>query len=651
VDPPLPRVVIDRVRPEVDCGRFPIKRVAGDRVAVEAIIFADGHDDVTARVLYRREQDTRWASEPLVLAGNDHWYASFPVSDVGRYRYTVEAWVDPFKTWRRELVARYRAGQDIAVEVLVGAELAEAVADRTRDAETATRLRTWARVLRTESDPDRRFSTAEDTDIAALAMAAPDPSTVLRFGRELAVVVDRPLARFSAWYELFPRSTAAEPGAHGTLRTTSERLAEIAALGFDIVYLPPIHPIGRAARKGRNNAVEAAPGDEGSPWAIGSTEGGHTSVHPALGTLADFDALVVEAQRVGLEVALDIAFQCAPDHPWVSQHPAWFKHRPDGTIRYAENPPKKYQDIYPIDFDTHDWRALWQALRDVFAFWVGHGVRVFRVDNPHTKAFPFWEWCIGDLKREYPDLIFLSEAFTRPGPMYRLAKLGFTQSYTYFTWRNTRAELEAYFRELTTDPVKQFFRPNVWPNTPDILHAFLQQGGVPAFMVRAILAATLAANYGVYGPAFEWAEHEPREPGSEEYRDSEKYQIRFRDAASAGPLRPLLGALNAIRRQHAALQSDESLVIHATDNPQIMCYSKSAGDHAIVVVINLDPVYRQSGWTTLDLGALGVGDGPFAAHDLLSDQTFRWQGPHNFVELTPGTSPAHVLRIERGARA
>jgi starch synthase (maltosyl-transferring) len=644
---PPSRVLIEAVRPEIDAARFPIKRVVGDRVIVEADIFADGHDDLSCRLLYRREEDSDWTAVDLAPLGNDRWRGAFSVERLGRYCYTVEGWVDPLRTWRRNMTARIAAGQDVAVDMLVGAELIEAAAARASGAD-AERLRAWADDVRTEQDVELRNARALDGDLADLALRYPDRALACRYDRELVVVVDRERARFSSWYELFPRSCAPEPGRHGTFRDVAAWVPDIAAMGFDVLYLPPIHPIGRTFRKGRNNAPEAGPDDVGSPWAIGAREGGHMSVHPALGTLEDFRRLVDAARARGVEIALDLAYQCAPDHPYVTEHPEWFRARPDGTIQYAENPPKKYQDIYPFDFECAAWRALWDELRRVIVFWIDQGVRIFRVDNPHTKAFPFWEWVITDLKAAHPDLIFLAEAFTRPRPMYRLAKLGFTQSYTYFTWRNTKAELTDYFRELTTTEVREFFRPNLWPNTPDILHEYLQTGGRAAFMVRGVLAATLGANYGVYGPAFELAEREPREPGSEEYRDSEKYEIRHRNPGVPGSLRPLLTALNRIRRDHPALQIDETLAFHDTDNPLLICYSKTSADgtDVVVVVVNLDPVYPQTGWVTLDLAVLGLAaGGAYEVHDLLTDQRYLWQGARNYVELSPAVGPAHLFAV------
>jgi starch synthase (maltosyl-transferring) len=539
------------------------------------------------------------------------------------------------------------ARQDVAVDVLIGAAIVDDAATRA-EARAARRLREWTRALRETSDPGARETLALDEEIAAILARFPDRQDSSRYERDLTVVVDRARARFSTWYEVFPRSCARAPGVHGTFRDCATWLPYIAGMGFDVLYLPPIHPIGRAFRKSANNQPDAGPDDVGSVWAIGAAEGGHTAIHPALGTLEDFRALVAEAEAFGLEIALDLAYQCSPDHPYVREHPEWFRRRPDGAIQYAENPPKKYQDIYPLDFESDAWPDLWQELRRIVVFWIDQGVRIFRVDNPHTKPFAFWEWLIADLKAEYADLIFLSEAFTRPRPMYRLAKLGFSQSYTYFTWRNTKQELTEYFKELTGTAVAEFFRPNLWPNTPDILHAFLQTGGRPAFQIRAILAATLAANYGIYGPAFELVEHEPREPGSEEYHNSEKYQLAQRDREAAHSLRPLITRLNQLRRGNLALQSNESLAFHETDSDHLLCYSKTTADrsNAIVVVVNLDPVHQQAGWVTLDLSVLGLpGHAVYEVEDLLSDQRYRWRGARNYVELRPGVTPAHVFRL------
>ncbi|MGE5231771.1 MAG: alpha-amylase family glycosyl hydrolase, partial [Deltaproteobacteria bacterium] len=460
-------------------------------------------------------------------------------------------------------------------------------------------------------------------------------------------------ARFSTWYELFPRSCATEVGRHGTFRDCETRLPYVAAMGFDVLYLPPIHPIGRSHRKGRNNETLATPGDVGSPWAIGGPEGGHTAIHPDLGTLEDFRRLLAKAREHGLEVALDIAFQCSPDHPWVRDHPEWFRGRPDGTIQFAENPPKRYQDIYPLDFETPAWRELWEELKNVILYWVEQDVRLFRVDNPHTKAFDFWEWAVIEVKAVHPEVLFLSEAFTRPRVMYRLAKLGFSQSYTYFTWRNTKDELIEYFTELTDTPVRDYFRPSLWPNTPDILPEFLQLGGRHAFAIRLVLAATLGANYGIYGPAFELGENAPREPGSEEYLHSEKYELKRWNLDAPDSLAALITRVNRARRENPALQQDRSLRFHGSDNPVLLCYSKTTPDltNTVLVVVNLDPFHPQVGWVDLDLAALGIpADHAYELEDLIGGSRHLWQGPRGYVDLAPDVAPAHVFLVQRRVR-
>ena len=647
------RVVIEGVKPEVDEGRFPIKRVVGESVEVEADIFTDGHDAVRGIVCYRHDSETKWREVEMKALANDRFYGEFEVQELGRYRYTVLAWVDHFLSWRNELARRIDAA-DIAIAAQVGAELVAQAAARAQGAETDL-LQGWSRRLRQERDSHARKHIGLDEELWLLMARHSDRSLANSYTHELEVVVDRPLARFSAWYEFFPRSCATKPGAHGTFRDCEPRLDYAAQLGFDVVYLPPIHPIGRVQRKGPNNSLAARPSDPGSPWAIGSADGGHKAVHPELGTLTDFRWFVAQARARKLEVALDIAYQCAPDHPYVTEHPDWLRWRPDNTVQYAENPPKKYQDIYPFNFESERWEELWRELESVLEFWIGEGVRIFRVDNPHTKPFPFWEWAIAEIKRKHPDVIFLAEAFTRPKVMHRLAKLGFTQSYTYFAWRNSKQEIVDYFTELTRGPGREYFRPNCWPNTPDILTEYLQFGGRPAFMTRLVLAATLSASYGIYGPAFELMESDPREAGSEEYLDSEKYQIRLWDLDQPGSLRHFVARLNRIRRENAALQSDRTLAFHATDNDSLLCYSKSgeAGDDGLMLMVaNLDPHHAQSGWVDLPLGAVGLDAGQaFQAHDLLSGARFLWRGPRNYVSLDPQTAPAHIFRLRRRVRS
>jgi starch synthase (maltosyl-transferring) len=645
------RAVITGVGPEIEGGRFPCKRTIGERVVVEADIFADGHDAVSAALWYRHESADEWVELPMEPVERDRWRGRFWVEQLGVYRYTILAWVDPFRSWRRDLAKRVEAGQDVAVELLVGAEWVKRAVPRAGESEP---LAEWAVVLagRRRAGMDERVELALSERLAEAMAGRPDRTRATRYDRELRVVVDPVLARFGAWYELFPRSLGKE-GRHGTFRDVEAHLPRVAAMGFDVLYLPPIHPVGRSFRKGKNNQTQAQPGEPGSPWAIGAAEGGHKAIHPELGTLEDFRRLVVAARGRKIEIALDIAFQCSPDHPYVKEHPEWFRRRPDGSIQYAENPPKKYQDIYPFDFETEDWESLWIELKSVFEFWAEQGVTVFRVDNPHTKAIPFWEWCIAELKRERPELIFLSEAFTRPHVLHRLAQLGFTQSYNYFPWRNTKRELTEYLTELTQSAAREYLRPNLWPNTPDILPQYLQYGGRPAFMVRLILAATLGASYGIYGPAFELCVNEPRDVGGEEYLNSEKYELKAWDLEAPGNLAELIGRVNRIRRENPALHSDRGLRFHAVDNEQMLVYSKSTEDreNTLLVVVNLDPHHVQRGWLELPLGEFELPvRGSYQMHDLLTGARHLWQGERNFVELDPKFAPAHIFRLRRRVR-
>jgi starch synthase (maltosyl-transferring) len=646
------RVVIEGVKPEIDGGRYPIKRTVGEKVEVEADIFADSHDVLSAVLSYRMEGESQWTEAPMEFLVNDRWKGSFVVNEIGRYMYTLQAWVDHFQTWQRDLVKKVDAGQDVSVDLLAGAGIIKDAISRAPGAD-AKRLEECATDLKSSQGLKDKVRLALDEELKLLMARYPDRRFATTYEKEIMVVVDRTKARYSAWYEMFPRSCADEAGRHGTFKQCEARLPYIARMGFDVLYLPPIHPISRTHRKGRNNSPAAGPDDPGSPWAIGSKEGGHKAVHPRLGTLEDFRNLVSRAVEHGIEVALDIAFQCTPDHPYVKEHPEWFRKRPDGTIQYAENPPKKYQDIYPINFETEHWQELWEELKSVFLFWIDQGVRIFRVDNPHTKSFSFWEWVIGEVKRDYPEVIFLAEAFTRPKVMYRLAKLGFTQSYTYFAWRNTKWEITQYFTELYHGEVRQFFRPNLWPNTPDILTEYLQMGGRPAFMARLVLTATLGANYGIYGPAFELCENRPKEISSEEYLDSEKYEIRNWDIESPDSLKDLIGRVNRIRRENPALQSDWSLRFHPVDNEQIICYSKNTEDFSniVLVIVNLDPHHTHSGWLELPILDWGLEPiRPYQVHDLLSDARYLWHGSRNYVEINPQVVPAHIFRLRRRIR-
>jgi starch synthase (maltosyl-transferring) len=649
------RVLVEGVWPEIDAGAYPVKRILGDMFTAAADLVADGHDLLAGALLYRHDEDEAWREVRLTAAGNDRWQAAFELDRLGLWRYAVEGWVDHAATWLRVLRIKSEAGEqsaaDLPIELVVGSQLAAAAAQRAASASPADaiRLRDAARSMGSAELPVReRVALALQPALAEAMSRWPDRERATRYPRELAVSVDRPRAQFSTWYEFFPRSCGA-PGQHGTFRDAEARLPHVADMGFDVLYLPPIHPIGVSHRKGKNNTLHAGPDDVGSPWAIGGAEGGHKAIHPQLGTLADFLHLVKAAAALDIEIALDIAFQASPDHPWVKEHPAWFKHRPDGTIQYAENPPKKYQDIYPIDFESSDWRALWDELLSVFMYWIEQGVKIFRVDNPHTKSLHFWGWCIGEIKARHPDVIFLAEAFTAPKRMYALAKLGFSQSYTYFTWRESAWDLETYMRELTTVPVVEFFRPNFWPNTPDILPDHLIDRGRGAFAARLILAATLTASYGMYGPAYELMDNRLR-PGSGEYLDNEKYELRQWDIGRADSLLPLIRRVNRIRRANPALHDNRLLRFHRAENPALLCYSKRTEDRSniILAVVNLDPNGRQGGFVHLDLGELGLsGDQPFRVRDLVGGGRFTWRGSRNYVEIDPHSMPAHVFTIER----
>ncbi len=692
------RVLIQDVSPQIEGGEFPIKRVVGQPVIVSADALSDGHDQLSCRLKYRKPDRIStglddymplWNEVPMTSIGNDRWQASFIAAEFGRYCYTVEAWVDRFKSWQENFRKRIEARQPLVLELQVAADIVRNAVGRA-DGHDAEQLRIWAEALSdVERDGGRAaIALAASDQLARLMAAHSDRRMSTVYGKELEVIVDRERAACGAWYEMFPRSCSPDPKRPGTLRDCTDRLPYVARMGFDVLYLPPIHPIGRAHRKGKNGSAEAAPDDPGSPWAIGAAEGGHKSVHPELGTLDDFDRLLAKAGELGLEVAMDLAYQCSPDHPYVAEHPEWFRHRPDGSVQYAENPPKKYEDIYPFDFECDSWRQLWEELKDIALFWIRRGVRILRVDNPHTKPFPFWRWLIEEVQAEFPDVVFLAEAFTRPKVMHDLAKLGFSQSYTYFAWRNTKEQLTNYFTELTRTDVREYLRPNLWPNTPDILTEQLQYGGRPAFMARLVLAATLSANYGIYGPAFELLENRVREPGSEEYLDSEKYQWRHWDVGRSDSLQEFIRRVNGIRRDNPALQHDGNLRFHPTDNDQLLCYSRteqgagSEGEgekgrkgegektespflpvslspplpsgilpNSILVVVNLDPYHTQSGWIELP-AELGIDlDHPYQVHDLLGGARYLWQGRRNFVQLDPQLAPAHILLVRRRVRS
>lgn len=631
------RVVIENVAPEIDGGRFAIKRTVGEKVVVEADVFADGHDLISAAVKYRANGEVKWSEAPMQRLEQDRWRGEFQVSAPQDYSYTVEAWIDRFKSWRNDFQKRVQAGQKVDSELAEGSQLIKEAAEAA-DGADAAQLSQAAIELNPQN--------ALDPVLFELVSRYAERRFATTFDRELRVTVDPERGRFSAWYEMFPRS-------FGTLKDCEAQLPRVADMGFDVLYFPPIHPIGRSFRKGRNNNPSSVEGEPGSPWGIGADEGGHKSVHPELGTLDDFRHLIDKARGMGIEIAMDIAFQCSPDHPYVREHPGWFRHRPDGTIHYAENPPKKYQDIYPFDFECDDWEGLWLELKSIFEFWMEQGVTIFRVDNPHTKAFPFWEWCIGELKRKNPRLIFLSEAFTRPSVMYRLAKLGFTQSYSYFPWRNTKYELTEYLTELTSRPLAEYFRPSLWPNTPDILPQFLQIGGRPAFAIRLVLAATLGANYGIYGPAFELCENLPIHADSEEYLDAEKFEVRHWDVNAPHALGGLISKVNRIRRENPALQFNHRLRFHRVDNDSLIAYTKTTedGSDIILTVVNLSPQYTHSGWLELPVETLLADpQKTYQMHDLLTEARYLWKGPRNYVELNPQKSPAHIFRLRQHVR-
>ena len=665
------RVIVDAIRPCLDGGRTAIKRVVGDRVRVEADLLADGHDRLAGCLRYRHASAVAWSETPL-LAGaqlpptpqveargdRDFWYADFLVDALGIWEYSVCGWVDAWQTWAWGLGRKLADGQDVGIELRAGADLAAAAGARAAGPD-AVALRRLVELLRDPGSREAAEKVALAPETDALMRAHPDRSAETVSPLALPAIVEPVRARFSSWYEMFPRSRAdGESGAgdpsgpprHATFREAEQRLGYIAELGFDVVYLPPIHPIGRTFRKGPDNSLTASPSDPGSPWAIGGGEGGHKAVHPELGTLEDLRHFLATARAAGLEVALDVALQASPDHPYVKEHPEWFVHRADGSIQYAENPPKKYQDIYPFDFSGPAWESLWEELRSIFRFWIGQGATIFRVDNPHTKPLPFWRWCLESLKAEHPEAIFLAEAFTRPKLMQALAKAGFSQSYTYFTWRTTKWELTTYLRSIVDSDLKEYFRPNFWPNTPDILPEQLQVGTRATFIARAVLAATLSPSWGVYGPAFELQEKTAR-PGSEEYAHNEKYELRRWNVARPDSLAPVLRRLNEIRRGNPALQTITGTVFHETDNPALICFSRMEGDNELLVVVNLDPHNRHSGWISLDLAALRLpAQGSFQVHDLLADVRYLWSGARAFVALDPAVMPAHVFRVRRYLR-
>ncbi len=646
----FPRLVVANVTPAVDGGRFAAKRVTGESCAVGADVFREGHDVLRARVRFRGPADDSWRTAPLAHdPKTDRWTGAFPVDAVGRWSFTVEAWTDEFGTWLQRLEKRIAAQQpEVAVELIDGSRQVLRAARRAPFGVPRRTLETAAALLGDASKPlEERVAVATSPALLAHMEVHAPLTDLTSFDRELPLLVERPRAAFASWYEFFPRSASPEPGRHGTFADAEHMLPRIAELGFDVVYLPPIHPIGHTFRKGRNNTLTPTADDVGSPWAIGNEHGGHDAIEPALGTLADFERFVARARELGLEIALDYALQCSPDHPWVKEHPDWFITRADGTIAYAENPPKKYQDIYPIDFWSADRENLWNACRDVLLFWAERGVRTFRVDNPHTKPFAFWEWTLSEVRRVYPDVVFLSEAFTKPKKLLHLAKLGFSQSYGYFTWKTEQWELVQWLEEFLAPDVVEYHRGNLFANTPDILHEFFHAGSRGAFRLRLLLAGTLSPLYGIYS-GFELLEYQPVRPGSEEYLDSEKYELRHRDFAAEGNLDADLRRLNAIRRAEPALQRQDNLTFHPSQNPQVLFYRRAGVDGSadLLVAVNLDPNRAQATIVHVPIEELGIApDEPYEVEDLLTGARYVWRGANNYVRLDPGHEPAHVLRV------
>jgi len=650
------RVFIENIQPQVNCGDFPVKRVIGDEIKVTADIYCDSHDVLSAEVLYKFQDDKEWKATEMEFVVNDKWKAEFPLSSIGSYFYTVRAWVDHFKSWHRDILKKIIAQVDIEVDLQIGANLIQEALDEHGNMaeQDAALLQQVIEDFNSAELIDKKISAILDKNLYHTMVKYPVKNHISNIEKQYEVTVDRTRANFSSWYEVFPRSLNPDGNKHGTFKDVVNFLPYVSGMGFDVLYLPPIHPIGETKRKGKNNSVTAQPGEPGSPWAIGGKEGGHKSVHPELGTIDDFQVLIMKAHEQGVEIAMDIAFQCSPDHPYVKEHPGWFRHRPDGSLQYAENPPKKYEDIYPINFESDDWENLWKELKSVFLFWIEKGVKIFRVDNPHTKSFNFWGWAIREIKNDHPDVIFLAEAFTRPKVMYNLAKQGFTQSYTYFTWRNSKYELETYLNELVNSEAREIFRPNFWPNTPDILPEFLQVANRAGYIQRLVLAATLSSSYGIYGPAFELMENTPTAPGKEEYLNSEKYEIKNWNFDDPKSLRKIIKRVNEIRKENKALQNTHSLRFHSIDNDALVCYSKTSDDlnNIILVVVSLDPHHTHSGWLKFPVSEFGMhAHDSFQVHDLISGAHFLWSDEYNFVEVNPGVMPVHIFKVRRKLRS
>lgn len=642
------RIIITNVMPQVDGGKYPARTAIGEPVVISADVFADGHDVLKAVVLMKHRNVRKWQEKPMEFVLNDRWQLLFKPEETGFYTFRILAWIDHFTTWQQGLLKKFKAGVVVETDLLVGIEMLEEMANQA-SAIIKKKLRSWSNDIQRADEIAERVRLSSDNDLSELVAQARVRPFAVTTGVDFTVEVEDRKAVFSTWYELFPRSASETPGQHGTFEDVEKLLPRIAEMGFDTLYFPPIHPIGEKNRKGKNNALTAEPNDPGSPWAIGNKTGGHKDIHPGLGTLDDFKVLISSAKKMDIEIAMDIAFQCAPDHPYVQEHPQWFRWRPDGTVQYAENPPKKYEDILPINFETQDWKNLWEELKSVVAYWIEQGIRIFRVDNPHTKAFPFWEWMIGEIRSKNPEVIFLAEAFTRPRLMEHLAKIGFTQSYTYFTWRIHKYELEKYMTELTQTELKHYFKPNFWPNTPDILPPHLSSGGENAHVIRVILAATLSSNYGIYGPVYEFGINHPH-PQKEEYYENEKYEIKHWDWNRKTRIRDVITRLNKIRKENRALQSTNNIIIAETSNEQVMAYVKQdvENENTLLVVINLDPHHPHSAFVKVPVEQIGLKwQQPYYVNDLLSEGQYRWQDESNFVILNPNDMPAHIFVIEQ----
>ncbi|MFO7923263.1 MAG: alpha-1,4-glucan--maltose-1-phosphate maltosyltransferase [Bacteroidales bacterium] len=643
------RVIIENVYPELDCGKYPIRRVAGEKVKVSADVFADGHNEIRAVLLYRKKGKRKWIEIPMKHISNDRWEADFRADEMGWYEYTITGWIDHFATWQRGFKLKYEANQEIDIELQIGAGMMKEAA-RLASPKLRKKIDSWVTFITdVEYNPAAAAALVLGEEVSKTMYINAERRDATVYEKTLQAEVERKRALFSSWYEVFPRSTSSVPGRHGTFKDVENVIPLIAKMGFDILYFPPIHPIGISFRKGKDNAPVAKAGEPGSPWAIGSKEGGHKAIHPELGSLEDFRNVIKKAAGYNIEIALDLAYQCSQDHPYVKEHPEWFSWRPDGTVQYAENPPKKYQDVLPMNFENDDWQNMWKELKSIADYWIDQGVNVFRVDNPHTKSFGFWEWMIREIKKKHPQVIFMAEAFTRNKVMDRLGKIGFTQSYTYFTWRNSPQEFVDYLNELTRTERREFYRPNFWPNTPDILPVSLQHKNEAAFIARLVMAATLSSNYGIYGPVFEFMHNIPH-PLREEYVDNEKYEINHYDWKTMTRMRKLIALVNSIRKENPALQTTWNIYFAEVQNDQLLCYGKTDDEkeNRIFVVVNMDTISTQGSWIKIPLKDMGIPAGQeFLLHDLLTGNRFKWSGEWNYVELNPQVFPVHIFKIEQ----